>query len=561
MNDLVLKYIAVNQDDRPSCLLDCLDEDGISIDLEQYEAYGEKDDELGDLLMQLVTMSYSDEVSSNPRKRKSNGSTKKRAKRRAKSLTPYYFDDNGQKIYLRPRETYWYMMYVKSPALDEDKFHLKFRKRFRMPYEEYKKLLKMVVAHDIFHRWRPNNRDCFGTMCSPIELLVLGALRYLGRGLTFDDLEEYTAIHEETHRQFFHRFIEFGSTVLYNKFVKMPTNPEEYKKSQRQYDIGGLTGCGFSTDATNIVMWRCSHNLKQANTGFKQSHPARSYNLTTNHSRRILHTTKGHPSRWNDKTLAYFDDFMCGVRDGKILHDIHFILFSWEGEVGKSAVTWTKYAGAWGLVDNEYHKWSCTQAPAKTNVLKCEERLSEWIESFRKDAECVFGILKGRFRVLKTGIRLSGPATADKIWLTCCALHNWLLEADNLEEWVGEIGMNDIEDIGFAPFALQRLQQEEFSRFGSREYEKESFDERQRLERQRGQLLDEEIKEDDLEEEAVVIEDAPVPTPTRYDLTGAVVVNSLSYDDFRNRLVEHFDILFRKNKVKWPVRKNSSNTK
>jgi Plant transposon protein len=41
--------------------------------------------------------------------------------------------------------------------------------------------------------------------------------------------------------------------------------------------------------------------------------------------------------------------------------------------------------------------------------MKTEERLSEWIESFRKDAECVFGILKGRFRVLKTGIRLDGP--------------------------------------------------------------------------------------------------------------------------------------------------------
>jgi hypothetical protein len=184
-------------------------------------------------------------------------------------------------------------------------------------------------------------------------------------------------------------------------------------------------------------MWRCSHNLKQANTGFKQSHPARTYNLTTNHNRRILHTTKGHPSRWNDKTLAHFGAFMCGVHEGRILQDVSFKLFSWEGEPGKSKLESTKYSGACGLGDNGYHKWSCTQAPTKQCMLKVEERLSEWIESFRKDAECVFGILKGRFRVLKTGIRLDGPKAADSIWLTCCALHNWLLESDGLDDWLG----------------------------------------------------------------------------------------------------------------------------
>ena len=52
----------------------------------------------------------------------------------------------------------------------------------------------------------------------------------------------------------------------------------------------------------------------------------------------------------------------------------------------------------------------------------------------RKDVECTFGILKGRFRVLKTGIPLHGIEVCDKVWYTCCALHNFLLEEDNLSE-------------------------------------------------------------------------------------------------------------------------------
>jgi hypothetical protein len=31
----------------------------------------------------------------------------------------------------------------------------------------------------------------------------------------------------------------------------------------------------------------------------------------------------------------------------------------------------------------------------QSSLLQSEERLSNWIESFRKDAECTFGILKG----------------------------------------------------------------------------------------------------------------------------------------------------------------------
>jgi hypothetical protein len=299
----------------------------------------------------------------------------------------------------------------------------------------------------------------------------LGTLRYLGQGLTFDDLEEYTAINEETHRQFFHKFIAFGSTTLYGEFVTMPTTAQEYKQSQRLYDLGGLTGAGFSTDATNVVMWRCSHNLRQANIGFKQSHPARTYNLTCNHSHRILHSTKGHPSRWNDKTLAHFDEFMCGIHEGKILQDVRFRLYSWSGQIGSSTLESTVYAGPWGLVDNGYHRWPSTQAPAKHTLLRCEERLSEWIESFRKDAECTFGILKGRFRVLRTGIRLDGPAASDKVWLTCCALHNFLIEEDGLEDWDGVLGLNDVSDMRYAPFALQRLSCEEFASFGGRQEE------------------------------------------------------------------------------------------
>ena len=59
-------------------------------------------------------------------------------------------------------------------------------------------------------------------------------------------------------------------------------------------------------------------------------------------------------------------------------------------------------------------------------------RFSEWLESMRKDVECLFGIMKGRFFILRYGFRFYSITDCDNMWLTCCALHNMLLEIDGL---------------------------------------------------------------------------------------------------------------------------------
>jgi hypothetical protein len=76
----------------------------------------------------------------------------------------------------------------------------------------------------------------------------------------------------------------------------------------------------------------------------------------------------------------------------------------------------------------------------KISVDRQEIRWSEWLENVRKDVECTFGILKGHWHILKTGICLHGVDIVDKMWKTCCALHNMLLEVDGLDvEWNGGI--------------------------------------------------------------------------------------------------------------------------
>jgi hypothetical protein len=129
-----------------------------------------------------------------------------------------------------------------------------------------------------------------------MSLLLLCSLRYLGRGWTFDDLSENTAISQEVIRTFFHEFIYYGSTVLYNKYVRTPFTSAEASSHMQEYSSAGFPGVVGSTDATHIMLERVNYRFCQAHLGFKMAHTARTYNITVNHRRRILATTQGHPA-------------------------------------------------------------------------------------------------------------------------------------------------------------------------------------------------------------------------------------------------------------------------
>jgi hypothetical protein len=312
----------------------------------------------------------------------------------------------------------------------------------------------------------------------------------------------------------------------------------------------GCHGCVGSSDATHIGMERCSFWLAQAHSGPKLNMPSRTYNITTNHRRRILGTTTGHPARWNDKTLQLYDPLLKGLRDGSILSDVEFELFELDDD---GCIIKAKYQGAWVIVDNGYIQWSVTIPPFKEYITQEEIRWSGWIESMRKDVECTFGILKGRFRILKTGIRLHGVEVVDKIWKTCCALHNYLIDVDGLEEgwedgaqlpWaLPDLAQHNPAAPGFRNFAIDRLlSDQQFAAFDP-----------SGMGRGTDSMAQTAQTEEEKEEETINNRGLTFP---RGHL-GVRVVRDCAFTFFRSRLVEHFDILFKKHLVVWPSRHGS----
>jgi len=234
-------------------------------------------------------------------------------KRTPRGVLAWKGTEDGPLEIILPEDSLWYKAYVSNFLMLEPESSMakKFRERFRLPYPNFLQLVVSVSESELFDRWCGHNSN--NKQASSIELLVLGSLRYLGRGWTFDNIEENTAISKEVHRTFFHRFVDFGSTVLYEKYFLTPVFVNEAKTHMRELKEVCFPGCVGSSDATHITMDRCEYYLKNNHLGPKSSLTAWSYNICINHRRRILHSTPGGPARWNDQTMVQFDCFITQI--------------------------------------------------------------------------------------------------------------------------------------------------------------------------------------------------------------------------------------------------------
>ena len=502
----------------PLSLSDCFDIGTNNINILRYYKYSRKRRHMNDSLSVLHSI-----IKKKQRTNKSHvlSSDKKRVVHRSvKRYKILVREIDGSLRQILPTDTLWYLLYIQSPPRNH-RLRKIFRRRFRLNHNSFLELSNEISKHSLFARW--SNKDGSGAESSDIRLLCLGALRYIGRGFTFDDIEEATAISAEVNRVFFHLFLEFGSTVLYNNHVTVPastTPPSEWESLFKQ---AGFPGCIGSSGATHVGMLKCHSWATINHKGHKLNVPSRTYNTTVSHTRQILGTTFGHPSTWNDKTVILYDEVVRNVKTGHLFNDHEFTLLEYDKEGNIVAVL---YSGVWFMVDNGYLSWSCTVPPLKHATTYKSIRFSEWLESIRKDVECTFGILKGRFGVLRYGIRLQSTEKCDQLYLTCCALHNRLLFVDGLHKNWKEGTESDWERMNreeTVPFAVRRLNSVS-SNHGNTE-----------------------------NDENVTVD--PGNNPFK-DCTvgGKRVVSKMTLELFQNRLIEHFDIQFKNNAINWPSR-------
>jgi hypothetical protein len=227
------------------------------------------------------------------------------------------------------------------------------------------------------------------------------------------------------------------------------------------------------------------------------------------------------------------------VNFGDVLPTVSFQLYEYDVN---GNTTMRQYEGPWLIVHNGYLKWSMTVPPINIHTNAAEHHWSKWLETLQKDVECTFGILKDQWRILKTGIRQQGMEVTNKIWKTCCALHN---EVDGIDgEGMGAIGQHDQLDImQHAPLALQQLQ----LGFDPRSYDVSGI----------GYGDDYCNVTATMEMVNVTKQNSDVVQNENDEASTVRIVRYLSLQYFRKKLIEHFDIMFKRYQLVWPKHRDT----
>jgi hypothetical protein len=239
-----------------------------------------------------------------------------------------------------------------------------------------------------------------------------------------------------------------------------------------------------------------------------------------------------------------FDGFIQALRSGEIYDDLEWDIYEDDG-------TLSKIRRPYVIVDGGYHNWTVTITASSIISNHYFRNWQKRMESVRKDIECVFGRLKGRFRVLKCPVNFQKKNEIDNMVITCVTLYNILHLWDGLGDWESKLGvdcsgrdgdfMDDEETMGTLyadPSSNNQPIGFDTSRQGMHHFPP-------------GSLIDN-IETSDHEE--IYFEELPRQRrrlPNVHELVDVHTQQELGYMELRSKLINHYKIAVQNREVTW----------
>ena len=286
-----------------------------------------------------------------------------------------------------PKLSLWWNTFLSDPSRYEDASNAKaFRNLFRVPWLAFTSLLQCIRNHPQ-NKW-PETQDAIGREATPLDILLLGYLAFIGGTTGFELMAVATNVSAQVHRQFFAEFSAWGSVHLFAMFVFLPKTQKQFEECMQGYNLAGFPGCFGSIDATHVRVWQESAGSRILATG-KEKFASRAFQICVNNDRRILSTTQGFYGSYADATIVIRDELALNLQMGGLGKDVEWKLFNSAG-VEKHMV-----GGLYCIVDGGYPNWSTLVSAKSSAAFEPTPLWKKQLESLRKDVECVFGILKG----------------------------------------------------------------------------------------------------------------------------------------------------------------------
>ena len=318
-------------------------------------------------------------------------------------------------------------------------------KRFKSIHGVPKQIFDELVEEARQHK-ELRGKECHGDgvrgrFSKPLELKVAATLEMCQAGLLFKSVERLYKISIPVMQKFFHSFMQLQVEHEYHKHVYYPKSDAAITQVLTKHDLFGFPGTITLFDGVKVRWGGCSFADRFANVG-KEGYPTRVFMVAGDCTKVVHHVHGSHPGGRNDLTLSHYDEYLQAMRRG-LYKDHTFQVYSGNGD---EKVT---VSNLHAFTDNGFHQWLETQFPSKVSREVWLRRWSKRGESFRKPGtECIYGILKKRFRILKQEIPFTDAASIDNVFRFLVSLHNRMQRfygLDTLGEHVEDWQMANID--------------------------------------------------------------------------------------------------------------------
>jgi hypothetical protein len=250
---------------------------------------------------------------------------------------------------------------------------------------------------------------------------VLGTLAVLGGCYSsFRQIPTLTNIGATEHTNFFLTFVDFMWSIR-DEYIYLPRDEGELRTVMKRYEEMGLPGAMGSVDIVHVKWSNCPSGDYNRAKG-KESYPSLGFECISDFDRRICNVYGPSFGSRNDKHVVKNDVGVRSVADDWY-SSVQWRYFNDRGDIQTEE-------GAYLICDNGYLQWPTLICPfmrSETNG-EYEKCFCTNLESVHKDVECVFGILKGRFSYLDHGFKHRRILVCQKVFVTCCVLHNMMLD-------------------------------------------------------------------------------------------------------------------------------------
>ncbi|KAL7526183.1 hypothetical protein ACHAWF_001665 [Thalassiosira exigua] len=193
----------------------------------------------------------------------------------------------------------------------------------------------------------------------------------------------------------------------------------ELRDVMKVYEENHLPGACGSIDVVHVKWLNCptgDHNRAKG----KASYPTMAFEVITDNDRKIFAIGSAQFGTRNDKHIVKLDHNVSRIRTGWY-NKVRWQFTDGEGEKQTDC-------GVYLICDGGYLQWPELICPFKHPIAGSDMcYFSTNLESVRKDVECVFGILKKRWRILDNGIRFRNMRVGEMVFVSCCVLHNMML--------------------------------------------------------------------------------------------------------------------------------------